>query len=87
MIPLHKGSFCRCCWNRRGVILFSVVRKITASRENGRELLGDEVMETASHRNCTLQVTLIEFEQLLQGRKWELLFTLQSHFVDFSHDH
>jgi len=47
------------------VILFSVVRKITASRENGREQLGDEVMETASHRNCTVPVTLIEFEQLL----------------------
>jgi len=69
------------------VILFSGVRKITASRENRGELLGDEVMKTASHRNCTLQVTLIEFEQLLQGRKWELVFTLQSHFVDFSHDH
>jgi len=69
------------------VILFSVVRKITASRENREELLGDEVMKTASHRNCTLQLTLIEFEQLLQGRKWELVCTLQSHFVDFSHDH
>ena len=86
MIPLHKVFFCRCCWNRRDVILFSVVRKITASREN-RELLGDQVMKTASHRNCTLQVTLIQFEQLLQGRKWELVFTLQSNFVDFSHDH
>jgi len=84
---LHKGSFCRCCWNRRDVILFSVVRKITASRENRGELLGDQVTKTASHRNCTLQVTLIEGEQLLQGRKWELVFTLQSHFVDFSHDH
>jgi len=30
---------------------------------------------------------LIEFELLLQGRKWELVFTLESHFVDFSHDH
>jgi len=50
------------------VILFSVVRKIIASRENRGELLGDEVMKTASHRNCTLQVT-IEFKQLLQGRK------------------
>jgi len=69
------------------VILFSVVRKITASRENRGELLGDEVIETASHRNCTLQATLAEFEQLLQGRKWELVFTLQSYFVDFSHDH
>jgi len=78
--------FCRCCWNRRGVILFSVIRKITASRENRGEPLGDQVMKTASHRNCTL-VTLIEFEQLLQGRKWELVFTLQSNFVDFSHDH
>jgi len=46
--------FLRCCWNRRDVILFSVVRKITASRENRGELLGDEVMKTASHRNCTL---------------------------------
>ena len=62
--------------------LFSVVRKITASRENRGELLGDEVMKTASHRNCTLLVTLIEFEQLLQGRKRELVFALQSHFVD-----
>jgi len=76
-----------CNWNHRDVILFSVVRKITASRENRRELLGDEVMKTASHRNYTLQVTLIEFEQLLQGRKWESVFTLQSHFVDFSQDH
>ena len=57
MIPLYKGAFCRCCWNCRDVILFSVVREITASREN-RELLGDEVMKTASHRNCTLQATL-----------------------------
>jgi len=47
------------------VVLFSVVRKITANRENPRELLGDEAMKTASHRNCTVQVTLIEFEQLL----------------------
>jgi len=69
------------------VILFSVVRKITASRDNRGELLGDEVMKTASHRNCTLQATLIEFEQFLQGMKWKLDFTLQSHFVDFSHDH
>ena len=66
---------------------YLAVRKITASRENRREPLGDEVMKTASHRHCTLQVTLIEFEQLLQGRKWELVFTFQSHFVDFSHDH
>ena len=87
MIPLHKGSFCRCCWNRRDVILFSVVRKITASRESRGELMGDQVMKTASHRNCILQVTLIELEQLLQGRKWELYFTLQSHFVNFIHDH
>jgi len=36
------------------VILFSVVRKITASRENRGELLGDEVMKTTSHRNCSL---------------------------------
>ena len=85
--PLYKGAFCRCCWNRRDVILFRVVRKITASRENRGELLGDDVMKTASHRNCTLPVTLIEFEQLLQGRIWELVFTLQSHFVDFSRDH
>jgi len=69
------------------VILFSIVQKITASIENRRELLSDEVMKTASHRNCTLQATLIEFEKLLQGRKWELVFTLQSHFVDFSHYH
>jgi len=47
------------------VILFGVVRKITASRGNRRELLGDEVLKTASHRNCSVQVTLIEFEQLL----------------------
>jgi len=26
-------------------------------------------------------------EQLLQGSKWELVFTFQSHFVDFSQDH
>jgi len=69
MIPLHKGSFCRCCWNRRDVISLSVVRTITASRENQNrgELLGDQVIKTASHRNSTLQVTLIEFEQLLHG--------------------
>jgi len=51
---------------------------MTASRENRGELLGDEVMKTASHRNCTLQVTLIEFEQLLQDRKRELVFTLHT---------
>jgi len=67
-----QRCFLRCCWNRRDVILF-IVRKITASRENRGELLGDEVMKTASHRNCTLQMTLIDFEQLLQGRKWELV--------------
>ena len=67
LIPLQKGAFHRCSWNRRDVILFSVVRKITASRENLRELLGDEVMKTASHRNCTVQVTLIEFEQLYRA--------------------
>ena len=65
----HKGAFCKCCWNRRDVILFSLVRKITATRENRGELLGDEVMKTASHRNCSLQVPLIEFGQLLQRRK------------------
>jgi len=31
-------------------MLFSIVRKITASREKRRELLGDEVMKTVSHR-------------------------------------
>jgi len=54
MIPLQKGSFCRCYWNRRDVILFSVVRKITASRENRGELLGDQVIKTASHRNSLI---------------------------------
>jgi len=83
MIPLHKVFFVGIV---RRVILFTVVRTMTASREN-RELLGDQVMKTASHHNCTFQVTLIEFEQLLQGRRWELVFTLQSNFVDFSHDH
>jgi len=73
-----QRCFCRCCWNRRDVILFSVVQKITASRENRGELLGDEVIKTASHRNCSLQV---EFEQLQQGRKWKL------GSGDFSHDH
>jgi len=56
------------------VILFSVTRRITDSRENRGELLGNEVMKTTSHRNCSLQVTLIEFEQLLQSRKLELVF-------------
>ena len=55
LIPLHKGAFCRCSCDRRDVILSSVVRKITASRENCIELLGDEDMKTASHRTCTLQ--------------------------------
>ena len=63
------------------MILCSVVRKITASRETRGELRGDEVMKTTSHRNCTLQVTFKEFEQLLQSRKWELVSG------DFSHDH
>jgi len=54
------------------VILFSVVRKITASRENRGKLLGNEVMKTASHRNCSLQVTIIEFEQLLQSTWQEM---------------
>jgi len=44
-------------------------------------------MKTALHRNYTLQVTLIEFEKLLQGRKCEFVFSLQSLFVDFSQDH
>ena len=89
LIPLHKGAFCRYCWNRRDVILFTVVRKVTASRENRGELLGDEAMKTASHCNRSLQVTLglPQFEQLEQGRKWELVFTMQSHFVDFTYDH
>jgi len=65
------------------VILFSVVRKLTASRENCREPLGDEVMKTASHRHC-IQLTSIEFEQLLQGKTWEFVFTLQRHLVDFN---
>ena len=65
LIPLQKGAFSRCSWNRREVILFSIIQKITASKENYRKLLGHEVMETASHRNCTVQVTLKEFEQLL----------------------
>jgi len=47
------------------VILFNVVRKITASRGNRRKLLDNEVIKTALDRNCTVQVTLIEFEQLL----------------------
>jgi len=68
------------------MVLFSVVRKIQASRANRRELLGDEVEKTALHRNSTLQVTLIKVEQLPQGRKWEFVFTLQSHFVDFTQD-
>ena len=42
-----QSFFCRCCWNRPGVILFSVVRKITASRENRGEPLGDQVVKTA----------------------------------------
>jgi len=67
-----KVLFCRCCWNDWDVILFSVVWKITASRENRGELLGDEVMKTASHRNCSLQVTLMEFEQLLQSTEQEM---------------
>jgi len=35
-------------------------------------------MKTASHRNCTLQATLIKFEQFQLGRKCELVFTLQT---------
>jgi len=68
------------------VILFSIVRKITTSKENRGELLSDEVMKTTSHRNCPVQVTLIEHEQRLLERKWEFVFTLQSHFVDCSQD-
>ena len=71
LIPLQKSAFSRCSWNLRDVILFSVVRKITASRENGRELLGEEVMETASHRNCTVQVTRI-WTASLHGRNGSL---------------
>jgi len=29
-------------------------------------------MKTASHRNCSLQVTLMEFEQLLQSTEQEM---------------
>jgi len=44
------------------------------------------------HMECSrgLQVpnlALLEVEQLLQGRKWEFVCTVQSHFVDFSQDH
>jgi len=56
------------------VILFRVVQKITASKENCRELLGDEVMKTTSHCNYTVQVALIEFEQLLYRAGNESLF-------------
>jgi len=69
-----QRCFLRCCWNCRDVILFTVVQKIIASRENRGELLGDEAMKTTSHCNCSLQVTLLQFEQLLQVRKWELSF-------------
>jgi len=75
LIPLHKGAFCRYCWNRRDVILFTVVRKVTASRENRGELLGDEAMKTASHCNRSLQVTL-GLPQFEQGRKRDLVFTI-----------
>jgi len=51
VIPPQKGAFRRCSCNRRDVNLFCVVRKITASRGNRRELLGDELMKTASHCN------------------------------------
>jgi len=87
LIPLQKGDFQMCSWNRWDVVLFIAVWKITPSRKNLRELLGDAVMTTVSHHNCTIEVTLIEFEQLLQVRKWEFVFTLQSHFVHFSQDH
>jgi len=61
-------------------MLFSVVRKITASIENRRELLGDEVMITASPHRIELHSSsgLLEFEQLLQGREREFVFTLQT---------
>ena len=48
LIPLHKRSFSRCCWDRRDVILFSTDRKITASRKNRGELLGDKVIKPRS---------------------------------------
>jgi len=50
MIRLHKGSFRSCCCNCRHVIAFIVLRKITASRENSGELLGDQVIKTALQR-------------------------------------
>jgi len=50
-----QNCSCKCCWNRRDVNLFRVVREIKASRENRGELLGDQVMKTASHRNCRLK--------------------------------
>ena len=68
------------------MISFTVVRKITATRENRRQLLGDEVTKTALHRNCTVQVTLVEFEQLRQ-EMGVCFYTVYSHFVDFSQDH
>ena len=64
LILLQKGAFRRGSWNRRDVILFSAVRKITASRENRGELLGDEVMKAASHYNCVIK-WLTQFIQLL----------------------
>jgi len=39
LIPRQKGAFRRCSWNHRDVVLFTVVRTITASRENRRELM------------------------------------------------
>jgi len=66
------------------MILFNVVRKITASRENLRELLGDEVMKTASHRNCTVQVTN-RIWTVSTGQEKGVCFYTAKPFVDFSH--
>ena len=69
-----QRCFLRCCWNCRDVILFTVVQKIIASRENRGELLGDEVMKTASHRNCRLRVALIRIWTASPGQEMGISF-------------
>ena len=58
------------------VLIFGVVRKTASGRENRRELLGDEVMKTASN-----------LSSFYRAGNRSLFLHLQSHFVHFSQDH
>jgi len=69
LITLQKAAFRRCSWNRRDVVLLSLVRKITANREKIVENCWAMRSWQPRRIATALFVTFMEFEQLLQGRK------------------